>query len=184
MALEASRSGFEESHNLDIAKLKSDHDITQSVANDLRLQNEKLNLIIFKEATKTLSSTFVASSCSINHICEKAPLKGNERLDEILSAQKQHSDKMGLGFISKSKKKWNNKKKRNVPAPPPSLKKRIPNDICFDEDDNVFEEEDELVKEVVGNAKRTMPNHNNFGGKYNPSFFFVLMMGDTSPTYL
>jgi hypothetical protein len=174
MALEASRSGFEESHNLDIAKLKSDHDITQSVANDLRLQNEKLNLIIAKEATKTLSSTFVASSCSTNPICEKAPLKGNERLDEILSAQKQHGDKTGLGFISKSKKKWNNKKKnkkkRNVPAPPPSLKKRIPNYICFDEDSNVFEEEDELVKEVVGNAKRTMRNHNNFGGKYNPSY--------------
>jgi hypothetical protein len=27
-----------------------------------------------------------------------------------------------------------------------------------------------LVKEVVGNAKRAMPNHNNFAGKYNPSY--------------
>jgi hypothetical protein len=26
------------------------------------------------------------------------------------------------------------------------------------------------VKEVVGNAKRAMPNHNNFAGKYNPSY--------------
>jgi hypothetical protein len=109
MALEASKMGLEESHNLDIAKLKSDHDIAQSVANDLRLQNEKLNLIIAKEATKTLSSTFVASSCSTNPICEKAPPKGNERLDELLSSQKQHGDKTGLGFISKSKKKRNKK---------------------------------------------------------------------------
>jgi hypothetical protein len=60
---------------------------------------------------------------------------------------------MGLGFISKSKRKKNNNKK-NVPAPPTSLKKRIPNDICFDEDGTIFEEEGELVKEVVGNAKR------------------------------
>jgi hypothetical protein len=46
MALEASKLGLEESHNLDIARLKSDRDIAQSVANELRLQNEKLNLKI------------------------------------------------------------------------------------------------------------------------------------------
>jgi hypothetical protein len=73
MALEASKLSLEESHNLDIAKLKSDRDLAQSIANNLRLQNEKLNLIIAKEATKTLSSTFVASSCSTNHSCGKAP---------------------------------------------------------------------------------------------------------------
>jgi hypothetical protein len=127
MALEASKLSLEESHNLDIAKLKSDCDIAQSVANDLRLQNEELNLIIAKEATKTLSSTFVASSCSTNRSCEKAPQKGNERLDELLNAQKQHGDKTGLGYVSKSK----NKKKKSVLAPPSSLKKHIPNEICF-----------------------------------------------------
>jgi hypothetical protein len=37
MTLEASKLGLKESHNLDIVKLKSDHDIAQSVANDLRL---------------------------------------------------------------------------------------------------------------------------------------------------
>jgi hypothetical protein len=124
MTLEASKLGLEESHNLDIAKLKSDRDVAQSVANDLMLQNEKINLIIAKEAIKTLSSNFVASLCSTNPICDKAPPKGNERLDEILSAQKQHGDKTGLGFASKSKKKRNKKKKNknnnNVPAPPPS----------------------------------------------------------------
>jgi hypothetical protein len=73
MELEASKLGLQESHNLDIAKLKSDPDIAQSVANDLRLQNEKLNLIIAKEETNTLSSTFVVSSCSTNSSCEKAP---------------------------------------------------------------------------------------------------------------
>jgi hypothetical protein len=91
-----------------------------------------------------------------------------------LSAQKQHGDKTGLGFVSKSRKKRNkkknNKKKNNVPAPPSSLKKLIPNDICFDEDGNIFDEVGELVKEVVGNSKRAMPNHNNFVGKYNPSY--------------
>jgi hypothetical protein len=73
MVLEASKLSLEESHNLDIAKLKSDCDIAQSVVNDLRLQNEKLNIIIAKEATRTLSSTFVASLCSTNPSCEKAP---------------------------------------------------------------------------------------------------------------
>jgi hypothetical protein len=43
---------------------------------ELRLQNEKLNLIIANEATKSLSSTFVASSCSTNPSCEKVLPKG------------------------------------------------------------------------------------------------------------
>jgi hypothetical protein len=73
MALEASKLGLEESHNLDIARLKSDRDIAQSVAKELRLQNEKLNLIIAKEATKFPSSTFVASTCHTNPLYEKDP---------------------------------------------------------------------------------------------------------------
>jgi hypothetical protein len=93
MALEASKSGLEESHYLDIAKLKSDRDIAQFVANDLRLQNDRLNLIIAKEATKTISSTFVASSCYTNPTSEQAPSKGDKRLDELLNAQKKHGDK-------------------------------------------------------------------------------------------
>jgi hypothetical protein len=157
IALETSKLCLIESHNLDIAKLKSDRDIAQSVANELRLQNEKLNLIIANEATKSLSSTFVASSCSSNPSCEKLPPKGNEKLDKLLNAQKQHGDKTGLGYASKSKKnkKKNNKKKKkkkkkSVPTPPPSLKKHIPNEICYDETGNVFEEE---VREVIGNTK-------------------------------
>jgi hypothetical protein len=167
MALEASKLSLEESHNLDIAKLKNDRVIAQSVANDLSLQNEKLNLIIANGATKTISSTFVASSCSSNPSCEKVLPKGNERPDELLNAQKQHGDKTGLGYVSKSKKKKNKKKKKSVPIPPPSLKKHISNEICFDEDGSVFEED---MKEVIGNAKKAMPNHNNFAGKYNPSY--------------
>jgi hypothetical protein len=104
----------------------------------------------------------------INPSCEKVPPKGNEKLDELLNAQKQHGDKTGLGYASKSKKKKNKKKKKkSVPAPPPSLKKHIPSEICYDENGNVFEEE---VREVIGNAKKAMPNHNNFAGKYNPSY--------------
>jgi hypothetical protein len=80
VALETFKLCLVESHNLDIAKLKSDHDIAQSVANELRLQNEKLNLIIANEATKSLSSTFVASSCSTNPSCEKVPPKGMRSL--------------------------------------------------------------------------------------------------------
>jgi hypothetical protein len=188
MALEASKLGLEESHNSDIARLKSDRDIAQSVANELRLQNEKLNLIISKEATKFPSSTFIASSCHTNPLYEKDPPNGDKRLDELLSAQKQHGDKTGLGFISKTKKKRNkkkNNKKKKFLVPTPPSKKRIPNDICFDEDGNVFEKEGELVKEVVGNAKRAMPNHNNFVGKYNPSYvLFVLMIGTYMPNLL
>jgi hypothetical protein len=147
MALEASKLGLEESHNLDIARLKSDRDIAQSIANELRLQNEKLNLIISKEATKFPSSTFVASTCHTNPFYEKDPPNGDTRLDELLSFQKQHGDKTGIGFISKSKKKRNKKKNNKkmkflVPTPPP--KKHIPNDICFDEYSNVFEKEGSL----------------------------------------
>jgi hypothetical protein len=109
------------------------------------LQNEKLNLIIAKEPTKFPSSTFIASSCHTNPLYEKDSPNGDKRLNELLSAQKQHGDKTGLGFISKSKKKRNKKKKnnnkKNFPVPTPPPKKRIPNDICFDKDGNVFEEE-------------------------------------------
>jgi hypothetical protein len=137
------------------------------------LQNKKLNLIIAKEATKFPSSNFDASTCHTNPLFEKDSPNGDTRLDELLSAQKQHGHNTGLGFISKSKKKRNKKKNNKkmkflVPTPPP--KKRIPNDICFDEDGNVFEEERELVKDVIRNAKKAMPNHNNFAEKYNPSY--------------
>jgi hypothetical protein len=81
MALEASKLGLEESHNLDIARLKSDRDFAQSVVNELRLQNEKLNLIIAQEATKFPSSTFIASSCHTNPLYEKDPPEGDKRLD-------------------------------------------------------------------------------------------------------
>jgi hypothetical protein len=87
--------------------------IAQSIANELRLQNEKLNLIIAEEATKFPPSTFIASTCHTNPVYEKDPLNGDKRLDELLSAQKQHGDKTGLGFISKSKKKRNKKNNNN-----------------------------------------------------------------------
>jgi hypothetical protein len=115
VALETSKVCLVESHNLEIDKLKSGRDIAQSVANELRLQNEKLNLIIANEATKSLSSTFVASSCSTNPSCEKVPPKGNEKLGELLNAQRQHGDKTGLGYASKSKKNKKKKKKKSVP---------------------------------------------------------------------
>jgi hypothetical protein len=90
----------------------------------------------------------------------------------MLNAQKQHGDKTRLGFTSKSKKnkKRKNKKKKKkivVPMPPPTSKKF--NEIYYDENGNAFEEE---VREVVGNAKKAMPNHNNF---------VVLMMGMSMP---
>jgi hypothetical protein len=188
MAFEASKLGLEVSHNLDIARLKSDRDIAQSVANELRLQNEKLNLIIAKEATKFPSRTFVASTCHTNPLYEKDPPNGDTRLDELLNVQKQHGDKTGLGFISKSKKKRNTKKNNNkkkflVPPPPP--KKRILNDICFDEDGNVFEEEGELVKKVIGNAKRQCPITTTLRENIIlPMFFDVLVMGMYMPNLL
>jgi hypothetical protein len=65
------------------------------------------------------------------------------------------------------------------------LKKRIPFEICFDEDGNVFEEDGELVKEVVGNAKKVMPNHTTFARNVIlPIFFAVLMMGIFMPNLL
>jgi hypothetical protein len=173
MALEASKLSLEESHNLDIAKLKNDHDIAQFVANDLRLQNEKLNLIIANEATKTISSTFVANSCSTNPSCEKAPLEGNERLDELLNAQKQHGEKTGLGYVSKSKKKRNKKKSFSRT---PSLKKRIPNEICFDVDGNVFEEEGILSRKWLGMQKGICPTTTTLRENIILLIFFVMLM--------
>jgi hypothetical protein len=122
MALDASKLGLEESHNSDIVRLKTDRGIAQSIANELRLQNEKLNLIIAKEATKFPSSTSVGISCHTNPLYEKDHPKEDERLDELLNAQKQHGDNTRLGFISKCKNERNkkkNNKKKNFPVPPP-----------------------------------------------------------------
>src|SRR6266699_680389 len=122
LAIEVSNIKLEESHKLEMVKLVSDRDVAQSVANDLRLQNEKLNQIITKSATKFSSSTIVSTSCSTNPSCEKAPSTQDKILDELLNAQKKHGDKTGLGYVSKSKKSKskknkNKKKKKKIPAP-------------------------------------------------------------------
>ena len=174
LAIEVSNLKLEESHKIEMDRLISDRDVAQSVANDLRLQNEKLNQIITKSATKFSSSTIVSTSCSTNPSCEKAPSTQDKILDELLNAQKKHGDKTGLGYVSKSKKskskKNKNKKKKKIPAPSSSQTTHTANDLCFDVVGNVFGEEEEYVREVVGNAKKAMPNHNNFAGKYNPSY--------------
>jgi hypothetical protein len=96
--------------------------------------------------------------------------QGEKNLNDLLSNQKDQIGKEGLGFSTKSKKK-NNKKKK----PSPSSKAII------------FVKEGELAKEketntVVGSeVTRDLPTHNDFAGKYNPSY--VLMKSKDGHVY-
>ena len=88
-------------------------------------------------------------------------IQGEKNLNDLLSNQKGVVGKEGLGFTPKSKKV--NKKKKKPTSPSKNI---------------AFVKEGELVKEkaksIVGSdATRGNATHNDFAGKYNPSY--VLM---------
>ena len=87
--------------------------------------------------------------------------QGEKNLNDLLSNQKGVFGKEGLGFTPKSKKINNKKKKPTSPSK-----------------DIAFVKEGELTKTnanpvVIGDATRGNATHNDFAGKYNPSY--VLM---------
>ena len=83
-----------------------------------------------------------------NELAKASSPQGEKPLYELLQAQKPHIGKEGLGYVAKKKKK-NTNKKNAKPA---------------------------QVKETTiasGDATRGNATHNDFAGKYNPSY--VLM---------
>ena len=99
--------------------------------------------------------------------------QGEKNLNDLLRNLKDQNGKKGLGFSTKSKKK--NKKKKKKKKPSPSSKAII------------FVKEGELAKEketntiVGGEVTRDLPTHNDFAGKYNPSY--VLMKSRDGHVY-
>ena len=83
-----------------------------------------------------------------NELAKASSPQGEKPLYELLQAQKPHIGKEGLGYVAKKKKKNTNKKK----AKPAQAKE---------------------TTIASGDATRGNATHNDFAGKYNPSY--VLM---------
>jgi hypothetical protein len=114
------------------------------------------------------------NACTLNSTCDQASLilenkklkdqleKGNDsriqsekKLDEVLAHQKKGPSRGGIGFVP-------SKKTKDVIPP-----KKI---VFVQEGHKRNEKKNDEVES--GNATRSMPTHNNFAGKYNPSYMF------------
>jgi len=192
-----------ETFNLDLSKMKSDLDHALGKLEEFLGENENLknghyellkNFEQLEKTHKALSSELKvlkesrdisqdmdinANACATNPLCVKASLieenhrlkvqlekglvsciQGEKNLNELLRNQKKVVGKQGLGFGSKK----TFEKKRSTPST---------NAIVFVKEGELANEEDEfdaLSKSVV--SKNTS-SHNNFAGKYNPSYVLL-----------
>jgi hypothetical protein len=154
------------------AKLEKSHDqfLGQQVKEVIASTS---NEIIAKSIICCEHANLVEENAKLKSQLEKgimACAQGEKNLNDLLSNQKDQIGKEGLGFSTKSKKK-NNKKKKSSPS-----SKAI-----------IFVKEGELAKEketntiVGGEVTRDLPTHNDFAGKYNPSY--VLMKSRDGHVY-
>jgi len=171
-----------ESHNKlleNFEQLRETHKVTSSELTELKGSHAKLQAQFIYASFTTPHNDKDANACATNPLCLKASLmeentrlkaqlekglatciQGEKNLNDLLTNQKGVVGKEGLGFAPKSKKA--NKKK--MPTSPSK--------------DIIFVKEGELGKKNVepivgGKATRGNATHNDFAGKYNPSY--VLM---------
>lgn len=192
-----------ETFSLDLSKMMSDRDHALSKLEEYLGENENLNnghnvlLKNFEQLEKThkaLSSELKAlkeshdisqkknindNACATNPLCVKALLieennrlktqlekglvsciQGEKNLNELLRNQKKVVGKQGLGFGTEKAIE----KKKSTPST---------NAIVFVKEGELANDEDEfdaLAKSMV--SKKTS-SHNNFAGKYNPSYVLL-----------
>jgi len=174
---------LEDLEQLEVAHKAISHELTS-----LKESYDTLQVQFLYSYFTTPHNASNANACATNSLCDKASLieentrlkaqlekglatciQGEKNLNDLLSNQKGVVGKEGLGFAPKSKKA--NKKKK--PTPPSK--------------DIVFVKEGELAKEketntiVGGDATRGNATHNDFAGKYNPSY--VLMKSRDGNVY-
>ena len=123
VSLEEKLATIEESHNLAISKLIKEHDHALAMVN--LLKNEKVEL------QTRLSKYDIASSSnsSNNHtnlveenarltaeLAKSSSFQGKNIIDDLLRNQRSNNGKEGIGFVSKAKKNYNNKKAKSSQA--------------------------------------------------------------------
>ena len=196
---------------LDLSKMKDSRDHALSKLKELMGNNEILtnghnellkDFELLEKAHKALScelktlkeshdniqpNVLNANACATNPLCVKASLieenfrlkaqlekglatciQGEKNLNDLLSNQKRVVGKEGLGFSSSSMK---------------ANKKRTPstNDITFVKKRELANEELEFDYMIKSSVTSGTPTHNNFAGKYNPSY--VLLKSNDGHVY-
>jgi hypothetical protein len=171
------------------AKLVQDHENLQKEFNaltskfsDLHKAHAQLQVQLTEQLLKFPQLPIVLNAPTTNSCCDhdalveensklKAQLEkglvtciqGEKNLNDLLVNQKEHVGKEGIGFGAKAKKKKNkSKKKKTLPSPPNA------NIVFVKEGEMVKEKEKEPI--VNGDATRGTATHNDFAGKYNPSY--------------
>ena len=172
-----------ESHNKlfeGFEQLRETHKVTSSELTTLKESYAKLQAQFIYASFTTSHNDKDANACSTNPLCVKASLieentrlkaqlekglasciQGEKNLNDLLSNQKGVVGKEGIGFTPNSKK-VNNKKKK---ATPPSK------DIVFVKEGELAKANDNSIGS--GNVTRGNATHNNFAGKYNPSYVLL-----------
>jgi hypothetical protein len=154
--------------------------VTSSELTTLKESYAKLQAQFIYASFTTSHNDKDANSCTTNPLCVKASLieentrlkaqlekglatciQGEKNLNDLLSNQKGVVGKEGIGFTPNSKK-VNNKKKK---ATPPSK------DIVFVKEGELAKANDNSIGS--GNVTRGNATHNNFAGKYNPSYVLL-----------
>ena len=121
-----------------------------------------------KQVVSTSSTIIVASP---SNPCATTNIVGSEKiLNDVVNSQRVKNGKEGLGFVAKSKKKKKNNKKFTSPSQ---------NIIFLKEGEVIKEKETNTI--VGGETSRGSATHNDFAGKYNPSY--VLMKSRDGHVY-
>ena len=121
-----------------------------------------------KQVIPSSSNSIVISP---SNICGMTNIVGGEKtLNDVINSQRVNNGKEGLGFIAKSKKK--NKKKKTIASPSQKITFVKAGEVIKKNETNTIE---------GGETSRGSTTHNDFAGKYNPSY--VLMRSRNGYVY-
>ena len=128
--------------------LESEHSILTKSFEQLQIQSTKIDEPSSSTCSCDHANIIEENARLKNELAKASSPQGEKPLYELLQAQKPHIGKEGLGYVAKKKKKNTNKKN----AKPAQAKE---------------------TTIASGDATRGNATHNDFAGKYNPSY--VLM---------
>lgn len=132
-----------------------------------KLTKSRDQLLAQQSNKQVMSSSSTSIVNSPSNSSPTSNIVGSEKtLNDVVNSQRVKNGKEGLGFVAKLKKKNNKKKKVISPS-----------------QNNIFVKEGEVIKEketntiVGGETSRGSATHNDFAGKYNPSYVLMKSRG-------
>jgi hypothetical protein len=126
--------------------LESEHSILTKSFEQLQIQSSKTN-VPSSSTTSCDHANVIEENARLKSELAKASSSQSKPLDDLLQMQKPHIGKEGLGYVAKKKKNTNKKNTKPAQAKETTI--------------------------ASGDATRGNATHNDFAGKYNPSY--VLM---------